>query len=165
MEFPAARDVPDAERFLSAPRDAATGREHRDRARRRDHGGNAIERGPGAEGAANLGVSLVTEPARPLAGMKTMLFFRLEPADGLEPYLGAWGHMLAASEDLVDMIHDHPFLAEGGPQIQFNLIFPRPWLPSVGAVSTRGDGEYGAVRCAGGGVEVGGSREGAGGSL
>lgn len=76
--------------------------------------------------AANLEVSLVTEPAVPLAGMKTLLFFRLDPVDGLEKYLGAWGHLLAASEDLVDMIHNHPFLTEGGPQIQFNLIFPRP---------------------------------------
>jgi len=33
--------------------------------------------------------------------------------------------MLAASSDLVDMIHAHPFLADGGPQIQFNMIFPR----------------------------------------
>lgn len=57
--------------------------------------------------------------------MKTLLFFRVDPAEGLEKYLGAWGHMLAASEDLVDMIHNHPFLGEGGPQIQFNLIFPR----------------------------------------
>jgi hypothetical protein len=71
------------------------------------------------------GVSLAMEPPRPIAGMKTLMFFRVEPADGLEPYLGAWAHMLAVSEDLVDMIHDHPFLAEGGPQIQFNMIFPR----------------------------------------
>ena len=60
--------------------------------------------------------------------MKTLLFFTLDPADGLEQYLGAWGHMLAASEDLVDMIHTHPFIAAGGPQVQFNLIFPRPGI-------------------------------------
>jgi hypothetical protein len=33
--------------------------------------------------------------------------------------------MLAASDDLIDMIHDHPFIADGGPQMQFNMIFPR----------------------------------------
>jgi len=76
--------------------------------------------------ASNLEVSLALEPSPPIAGMKTMMFFQLGPADGLEQYLGAWGHMLAASEDLVDMIHNHPFLADGGPQVQFNLIFPRP---------------------------------------
>lgn len=74
---------------------------------------------------SNLEVELTTEPAVPIAGMKTLLFFRVKPADGLEQYLGAWGHMLAASDDLIDTIHNHPFLADGGPQIQFNQIFPR----------------------------------------
>ena len=75
--------------------------------------------------AENLQVELVTDPLQPIAGMKTMMFFRVKPAEGLEPYLGAWGHMLAASDDLIDLIHTHPFLADGGSQIQFNLIFPR----------------------------------------
>ncbi len=83
-----------------------------------------------AKEGANLRVELVTDPPQPIAGTKTMLFFRATPAEGLEPYLGAWGHMLAASDDLIDLIHEHPFLAEGSPQtqfkeIQFNLIFPR----------------------------------------
>jgi hypothetical protein len=73
----------------------------------------------------NMDVELTAEPARPIAGFKTMLFFRVKPGEGLEPYLGAWGHMLAASDDLIDLIHTHPFLADGGPQIQFNVIFPR----------------------------------------
>jgi hypothetical protein len=76
--------------------------------------------------SANLEVSLSTEPKKPIAGFKTLLFFDLSTADGFEKYLGAWGHMMAASEDLVDMIHTHPFLADGGPRVQFNLIFPRP---------------------------------------
>jgi hypothetical protein len=75
--------------------------------------------------SANLEVSLKTEPVRPNAGTKTMLFFDLSPAQGLELYLGAWAHMLAASGDLIDMIHTHPFLADGGPRVQFNLMFPR----------------------------------------
>jgi hypothetical protein len=73
----------------------------------------------------NIDVELVTEPPVPIAGMKTLMFFRIKPADGLEPYLGAWGHMLTASDDLIDTIHNHPFLADGGPQVQFNQIFPR----------------------------------------
>ena len=81
--------------------------------------------------AANLRVSVTTQPTQPIAGMKTMLFFTVDPAAGLEPYLGAWGHMLAASSDLLDMIHGHPFLGDGGPQIQFNLIFPRPGVHRV----------------------------------
>jgi hypothetical protein len=79
--------------------------------------------------AGNMDVELTSEPPAPLAGLKTMLFFRLKPADGLEPYLGAWGHMLAASDDLIDLIHTHPFpagpMAEASEQIQFNVIFPR----------------------------------------
>ncbi|HEY6308900.1 MAG TPA: heavy metal-binding domain-containing protein [Candidatus Angelobacter sp.] len=75
--------------------------------------------------SANMQVLLTMRPAQPIAGMKTLLFFHLEPSDGLELYLGSWSHMLAASDDLIDMIHDHPFIADGGPQMQFNVIFPR----------------------------------------
>lgn len=73
----------------------------------------------------NMRVSLTTEPEQPIAGTKTMMFFKIEPADGIEKYIGAWGHMLAASDDLVDMIHTHPFIADGGPNMQFNVYFPR----------------------------------------
>jgi hypothetical protein len=75
--------------------------------------------------ATNLKVELTTVPAEPIAGQNTQLRFNLEGVEGLEKYLGAWGHMLAASDDLIDMMHTHPFIADGGPQIQFNLVFPR----------------------------------------
>jgi len=74
---------------------------------------------------ANMEVELTTEPSQPIAGMKTLLHFRVKPGDGLEKYLGAWGHMLVASDDLIDLIHTHPFIADGGPQIQFDVTFPR----------------------------------------
>lgn len=73
----------------------------------------------------NLKVQLTTVPPEPIAGQNTQLRIELGPAEGLEKYLGAWGHMLAASDDLIDMMHTHPFIADGGPQIQFNLVFPR----------------------------------------
>jgi hypothetical protein len=77
----------------------------------------------------NLDVELVVDPVQPLAGKKTMLFFKLKPAAGLEPYIGAWGHMLAASNDLIDTIHTHPIYVTdptpGEKQVQFNLFFPR----------------------------------------
>jgi hypothetical protein len=84
----------------------------------------------------NMEVSLTTEPPQPIAGMKTLMFFRLTPNDGIEPYIGAMGHMLAASSDLIDLMHTHPFLVtepEGGAvkQIQFNLIFPREGIYRV----------------------------------
>jgi hypothetical protein len=73
----------------------------------------------------NLKVEFTTVPPEPVAGQNTQLRFQLGPGEGLEKYLGAWGHMLAASDDLIDMMHTHPFIADGGPQIQFNLVFPR----------------------------------------
>ncbi len=73
----------------------------------------------------NMNVELVTEPPQAIAGQKTQLIFRVKPGDGLEKYLAAWGHMLTASDDLIDLIHEHPFIADGGPQIQFNVVFPR----------------------------------------
>ena len=79
----------------------------------------------GPKDAENLSVELSTEPQQPISGAKTQVLFKLKPGDGLERYLGAWGHMLVASADLIDMIHEHPFIADGGPQVQFNVVFPR----------------------------------------
>jgi hypothetical protein len=76
----------------------------------------------------NLTVSLRTEPDEPIAAMKTMLFFTLDTSEGLEKFLGAWAHMLAASADTVDLIHAHPAIADGGPGIQIDVIFPRPGM-------------------------------------
>src|SRR5262249_25084799 len=74
----------------------------------------------------NTQVSLTLQPPQVVAGKKTQLFFDLDPGDGLELYLGAWAHMLVASGDLVEMIHDHPLLVDGSSKMQFNVIFPRP---------------------------------------
>jgi hypothetical protein len=68
--------------------------------------------------------------------MQTLLFFRLKPKDGIEPYLGAMAHMLAASSDLIDLIHDHPVQVtepanEQYLQIQFDVIFPRQGVHRV----------------------------------
>jgi hypothetical protein len=79
----------------------------------------APQRGP------NLTATLRLDPEQPIAGKKTMLFFHLDPAGGLEQYIGAWAHLLAVSHDLVDTMHSHPFIADGGPDMQFNLFFPR----------------------------------------
>lgn len=85
----------------------------------------ALTRDYGPRQTENMRVSLTTDPAQPIAGQKTMMFFHLDPAEGIEKYIGAWGHMLAASDDLIDMIHTHPFIADGGPEMQFNVYFPR----------------------------------------
>ena len=79
----------------------------------------------GPRDGENLKVELATVPPQPISGQNTQLRFQLSTAEGLEKYLGAWGHMLAASDDLIDMMHAHPFIADGSEQIQFNLTFPR----------------------------------------
>jgi hypothetical protein len=73
----------------------------------------------------NLSVGVTTSPEEPVAGEPTQLRFTLGPADGLQKYLGAWGHMLAASDDLIDMMHTHPFTTEAGEHMAFKLVFPR----------------------------------------
>jgi len=73
----------------------------------------------------NMHVELTSDPGQPIAGMKSILYYHVGPADGFEQLLGAWAHMLIVSDDLVDLIHTHPTIADGGPQLQFNLIFPR----------------------------------------
>jgi len=35
------------------------------------------------------------------------------------------GALTRGSDDLVDTIHEHPFIAGGGPDMQFNIFFPR----------------------------------------
>jgi hypothetical protein len=73
----------------------------------------------------NLRVEMTTDPPQPIAAQKTLIYFRLAPADGIEKYIGAWAHMLAASDDLIDLTHTHPFIADGGPQMEFSVEFPR----------------------------------------
>jgi hypothetical protein len=77
--------------------------------------------------STNLTATLRTDPEELLAGLESRLTFSLNPADNLQLYLGTWGHMLAASADLIDLLHIHPFLVKGA-DIQFNIIFPRPGL-------------------------------------
>ncbi len=84
----------------------------------------------------NLKVELTMEPPRPIAGYQTLMFFKLTPNDGITPYLGAMAHMLAASSDLIDVIHTHPIYVSDPQdgaykQIQCNLIFPREGMYRV----------------------------------
>jgi hypothetical protein len=73
----------------------------------------------------NLKVEFTAIPSHPVAGLETQLRFNISPGDGIERYLGAWGHMLVASDDLIDMIHEHPFIADGSPEVLFHVVFPR----------------------------------------
>jgi Heavy metal binding domain len=84
----------------------------------------------------NMKVELRLDPPQPLAGFKTMMFFKLTPTEGLEEYIGAWGHMMTASSDLIDMIHTHPIYVndpddKSYKELQFNMIFPRAGMYRV----------------------------------
>jgi hypothetical protein len=73
----------------------------------------------------NVQVSLTTLPEQATAGTLTHMTFHVDPVEGFDNYIGAWGHMLAASDDLIDMIHLHPLRAENG-DVRFDVVFPRP---------------------------------------
>jgi hypothetical protein len=85
----------------------------------------ALSRDYSTKSDANMTVSLTTLPEQSTAGNRTRMTFHVDPVDGFEKYLGAWGHMLAASDDLIDMIHLHP-VREDGADVQFDVVFPRP---------------------------------------
>ena len=76
--------------------------------------------------AENVRVSLATIPEQPVATARTQLRFRAEAPGGLQRFFGEWSHMFAASSDLIDMMHEHPLLADGSPQLEFEMVFPRP---------------------------------------
>jgi Heavy metal binding domain len=88
-----------------------------------------------ARQSENSHVELVM-PRRIFARDKVSLSFRVTPDDGIEPYLGVMAHMLAASSDLIDMMHDHPTQAldqanHAFKDLQFVVLFPRPGIYRV----------------------------------
>jgi len=81
------------------------------------------------------GLRIRIEPARLVAGRMEVVAAVFEhaatgePLQDLEPYLGAWGHALIVSADLIDAVHSHPvtpLTSPGGPRIFFSQRFPRP---------------------------------------
>jgi hypothetical protein len=81
-------------------------------------------------------LGLQNHPGEAIAGFKTLMSFKLTPGKHIERYIGAWGHMPAASSDEIDLIHSRPFLVtdpdDGAyKQMQFNMIFPRAGIYRV----------------------------------
>ena len=79
----------------------------------------------GVRHGENTDVQLLTQGLNPIAGTKTHLSFRFNTAEGMQMYLGAWAHMFIASDDTLDVLHEHPVIGTGGREIQFDIIFPR----------------------------------------
>jgi hypothetical protein len=83
---------------------------------------------------------LQLEPSILVAGQYGHLSFALtdavtgQPVTDLQPYLGAFGHALILSEDMLDYVHSHPFEGPesditrgfGGPNVTFEGYMPRP---------------------------------------
>ncbi len=132
IAFPKPGHVPRARRFLPGSRGAAAASPTRSSSPEPSRRAAPLARDYSAKDAENLKVEFSTSPPEtPIAGMTTQMRVGVAPGDGLEKYLGAWGHMLVASDDLIDMMHTHPFIADGSPEMQFSLVFPRPRIYRV----------------------------------
>jgi hypothetical protein len=101
----------------------------------------------------NMQASLTfAEPAL-VAGREATLSLELSdrrtgaPVEDLQVYLGAWGHALLVSEDLLSMVHAHPVesvppedaSARGGPVVTFKAHFPKPGHYRLWIQLKRGD--------------------------
>ena len=85
---------------------------------------------------------LAVDPEKLVAGQYGHLMFTFtdattgEPVRDLQPYLGAFGHTLILSEDMLDVVHSHPSPGPdndiskgvGGPRVMFEGYLPRPGL-------------------------------------
>ena len=86
----------------------------------------------------DLRATVEYDPNRLVAGAYGHLTFHLtkggtdEPVTDLQTYLGAFGHMLMMSEDMLDYVHAHPAemfptdAVRGGPDIMFEGLMPKP---------------------------------------
>jgi hypothetical protein len=90
-----------------------------------------LKRDYGDKTAQNMTVLFSTIPEQPVATARTQMRLSINAKAPLEKYLGTWAHMLIASNDLIDMMHEHPLLADGGPQMEFEAVFPRPGVYRV----------------------------------
>ena len=46
--------------------------------------------------------------------------------DDLEPYLGAYGHLVVIRAGSLDYVHAHPEDGPAGPEVTFEVAFERP---------------------------------------
>ena len=86
----------------------------------------------------DLSVTLELPAGGLLAGREEKFLYRLadaktgKPVEDVEPYLGAWGHSLAVSENMSRVVHAHPVelvpagrpTARGGPTLTFKAALP-----------------------------------------
>jgi hypothetical protein len=89
-----------------------------------------------------LTATVAYDPPNLVPALHSHLTFRLtkgettDPVTDLQPYLGAFGHILIVSEDLVHFVHSHPIdipppdsdfdTIRGGPEVVFEALIPQP---------------------------------------
>jgi hypothetical protein len=72
-------------------------------------------------------VSLSADAAPGVAGVVSLTLERGgRPVTDLEPYLGAWGHLVAIRAGDLGYLHVHPEEGPSGPRIDFATTFPTP---------------------------------------
>ena len=92
----------------------------------------------------DLTATVEYDPKPSLAGQYCHLIFHLtdakthEPVKDLQTYLGAFGHMMIMSDDMINYIHSHPTelmppdanldTIRGGPDVTFEGLMPKPGL-------------------------------------
>jgi len=86
---------------------------------------------PRTTDAAGDGYEVTIESAEPTGGTATPVQFSVSrdgrPLDGVEPYLGADGHLVALREHDQAFLHTHPEGKPGGPgPISFQVEYPTP---------------------------------------
>lgn len=100
-------------------------------------------------------VDLTLDPKEIISGTPTAFKYHLsdaatgEPVNDLKPYLGAWGHTLILSDDQVNYVHSHPdqivpenvdpATLNGGPDVVFNAMLPKPGNYRMWTQFQRGD--------------------------
>jgi len=90
--------------------------------------------------ANGVTVELRVEPATLIAGEEADVPIHFgdaktgEPVTNLQRYLGAFGHAMMLSEDMIEHVHAHPeqmlegtdVTEGGGPDLVFHALFPKP---------------------------------------
>lgn len=90
--------------------------------------------------ANGVTVELQIDPSQLIAGEEVDVPIRFfdeksgEPVTDLQRYLGAFGHAMMLSEDMIEHVHAHPeemlegtnITAGGGPELVFHALFPKP---------------------------------------
>jgi hypothetical protein len=102
---------------------------------------------PDVEAQVDQGLRVSLDMSKPIAGREQLVRCVIHdaatgaPVTDLEPFLGAPGHMLIVSEDLVEGSHTHPvegIASPEGPEVVFQVLFPRAVQYRVWAQFQRG---------------------------